>query len=137
MTRRWMLFLPLAACLRADSEKDARDAIASLADALSAGNAELFLDAFDHSMPGYDRLRDEIAGLVSAYDVSCNIEITSNDGDDSDRTLALDWILSAEPKEISPGSKHWEKKVKCRLRKTGKRWKIVSFEPVDLFAVPQ
>jgi hypothetical protein len=127
MTRRWLLLLPLAACLRADSEKDARDLMASLAGALSAGKVELFLDAFDPAMPDFDKLRFQRGGLTSQADVSCNIEIASNEGDDSERTLTLDWIL-IEPS--SPG----EKTVKCRLKKVGKKWKIVSFAPVDLFA---
>ena len=64
MTRRWLLLLPLAACLRADSEKDARDLVASLADALSAGKVELFLDSFDRGMPDFDKLRFNVAGLM-------------------------------------------------------------------------
>ena len=134
MTRRWVLLLPLAACLRADSEKDARDLIASLADALSAGKAELFLDSFDRAMPDYDKLRFNVAGLVEQADVSCNVEITVNEGDDSERTLTLAWILTIEPKQDSPGATEREKTVKCRLKKVGRKWKIVSFEPIDLFA---
>jgi len=134
MTRRLLVLLPLAACLRADSEKDARDLIASLADALSAGKAELFLDSFDRAMPDYDKLRFNVAGLVEQADVSCNVEITVNEGDDSERTLTLAWILTIEPKQDSPGATEREKTVKCRLKKVGRKWKIVSFEPIDLFA---
>jgi hypothetical protein len=134
MTRRLLVLLPLAACLRADSEKDARDLIASLADALSAGKAELFLDSFDRAMPDYDKLRFNVVGLTEQADVSCNVEITSNDGDDNERTLTLDWILTIEPKQLSPGATQREKTVKCRLKRVGKKWKIVTLEPVDLFA---
>jgi hypothetical protein len=133
-TRRWLLLLPLAACLRADSEKDARALVASLAGALSAGKVELFLDSFDRAMPDYDKLRFNVAGLVEQADVSCNVEITGNEGDNSERTLTLDWILTVEPKQDSPGATQREKTVKCRLKKVGKKWKIVSFEPIDLFA---
>jgi len=136
MTRRWLLLLPLAACLRADSEKDARDLVASLADALSAGKVELFLDSFDRGMPDFDKLRFNVAGLMGQSDVSCNVEIASNEGDDSERTLTLDWILTIEPKQDSPGATEREKTVKCRLKKTGKKWRIVWFEPLDLFASP-
>ena len=134
MTRRWVLLLPLAACLRADSEKDARDLVASVAGALSAGQVELFLDSFDRAMPDYDKLRFNVAGLVEQADVSCNVEIRGNEGDDSERTLTLDWILTIEPKQDSPGATEREKTVKCRLKKAGKKWKVVSFEPIDLFA---
>jgi len=134
MTRRLLVLLPLAACLRADAEKDARDLVASVAGALSTGKVELLLDSFDRAMPDYDKLRLLVAGLVEQADVSCNVEITSNEGDDSERSLTLDWILTIEPKQDSPGATQREKTVKCRLKKMGKKWKIVSFEPIDLFA---
>jgi hypothetical protein len=136
MTRRLLLLLPLAACLRADSEKDARDLIASAAAALSAGKAELFLDAFDPAMPGFDQLRYNVVGLTSQADVSCNIEVLSNEGDDAARSLTLDWILTIEKKDNSPGSTQRQKSVRCQLKKTGKKWRIVSFDPLDLFASP-
>ncbi|HEX3748406.1 MAG TPA: hypothetical protein VHW09_30980 [Bryobacteraceae bacterium] len=136
MTRRFLLLASLAVLLRANAEKDAWDLIRSMAEALSAGQAASFLSSFDRSLPDYDRLQNNVVGLVSQGDVGCNIEIVNNDGDDTERTLTLDWIFTVEPKEISPGAKHWEKKAKCRIRKTGKKWKVVYFEPVDLFKAP-
>ena len=136
MTRRFLLLLPLAAWLHADAEKDARDLIASVADALSAGKVELFLDAFDKSMPGRDKLREGVIGLTSQADIGCNIQITSNEGDDSERNLTIDWILTFDRTEDSPGENRRQKTVKCRLKKMGRKWRIVSFEPIDLFASP-
>jgi hypothetical protein len=134
MTRRLLLLLPLAACLRADSEREAADLIRSAADALSAGKVELFLDSFDPAMPGFDKLRSNVTGLTTEADLSCNIEVRNNEGDDTERTLTLDWILTLEHKDDTPGATEREKTVKCQLKKTGKKWRIVSFDPVDLFA---
>jgi hypothetical protein len=136
MTRRLLLLLSMAACLRADSERDVRDLIASAASALSAGQVESFLDAFDKGMAGFDKLRYNVVGLTSQAEVGCNIEITSNDGDDAERTMTLDWILTIDHKDVSPGTIRRQKTVKCRLKKTGKKWHIVAFEPLDLFASP-
>jgi hypothetical protein len=136
MTRRLLILLPLAACLRADAEKDARDLIASAAGALSAGKVELFLDAFDPAMPGFGKLRDSVTGLISQADVSCNIEVLSNEGDDTARSLTLDWILTIEHNDNNPGSTRRQKTVKCQLKKIGKKWRIVSFDPLELFASP-
>lgn len=137
MTRHvLLLLLSLAACLRADSERDVRDLIASAAGALSAGKVELFLDAFDPAMPGFDKLRYNVVGLTSGSDVSCNIEISRNEGDDTERTLTLDWILTIEHKDNNPGFTQRQRNVKCLLKKTGKKWRIVSFDPLDLFAPP-
>lgn len=136
MTRRLLFLLPLAACLRANSEKDVRDLIASAAGALSAGKADLFLDAFDPSMPGFDKLRYNVVGITSQADVSCSIEVLSNEGDDSARTATLDWILTLEHKDGNAGSTRRQKRVTCRFKKTGKKWRIVSFDPLDLFESP-
>lgn len=134
MTRRLLILLPLAACLRADSEKEAQDFIASVATALSDGKPDPFLDAFDPSMPDFEKLRYEVTGLMSQADLSCSIEVLSNEGDDTARTLTLDWILRIDGKDNVPGSEHREKTVKCQVKKIGKKWRIVSFEPLDLFA---
>jgi hypothetical protein len=139
MTRRLLtllLLFPAAACLAADAETETRDLIASAARALSAGKVELFLDAFDPAMPGFGKLRDHVAGLTGGFDVGCNIEIARNEGDAAERTLTLDWILTMEHKDNSPGAAQRQKTVKCRLKKTGKKWRIVSFDPLDLFAAP-
>ncbi|HUB78971.1 MAG TPA: hypothetical protein VMB03_09255 [Bryobacteraceae bacterium] len=136
MLRRCLLLLSLAACLSANSEKDTWNVVRSLADALSAGDLPAFLDSFDRSMPDYDRLRRNLVGLLAQGEVGCNIEVTSNDGDETERTLTLDWIMTLEPKEVSPGMKRWEKTGKCRMKKSGSKWKIVYFEPVDLFLAP-
>jgi hypothetical protein len=134
MTRRLLLLLPLAAILRADSERDVEDLIRSAAGALSTDRVELFLSYFDPAMPGFDKLKYNVVGLTSQGDVSCSIEVQGNDGDDSERTLTLDWILEFENKDKTPGATHRQKTVKCQLKRTGKKWRIVTFEPIDLFA---
>ncbi len=136
MTRRFAILIPLAACLRADSQNDVRNLIASVADALSAGKEKLFLDFFDRSMPGFDKLRFNVEGLLSQADVGCSIEITSNEGDDAARAVTLDWILTFEKIDAVPGTTRRQKTVHCRVKKMGKKWRIVSFDPLDLFASP-
>ena len=134
MTRRLLLLGTLAAGLRADSAKDAEDLIESAATALSAGEPEQFLGAFDPSLPDFTKLRYYVVGLTSQGDVSCSIEVESNEGDDAARSLTLDWILRLDKKGSSGGVERRQKTVKCKLKKTGKKWRIVSFEPLDLFA---
>lgn len=134
MTRRLLILLPIAACLRADSEREAVDLITDAAAGLSAGKPEVFLEAFDPAMPDFAKLRTAVEGLVSQAQVSCSIEVVSNQGDDAARTLELDWILRIDRGADSAGSTHRQKTVKCQLRKVGKKWRIVSFEPLDLFA---
>ncbi|HUK16877.1 MAG TPA: hypothetical protein VLW65_10705 [Bryobacteraceae bacterium] len=137
MTRRLLLLVSLAFCLRADSEQEVVDLIASAATGLSADNPDVFLDAFDPAMPGYDKLRDSILALTSAAKLSCSIDVKSNEGDDAARSLELDWILRIDHKDGSTGSTRRQQTVKCRLKKSGKKWRIVALEPVDFFALPR
>jgi hypothetical protein len=143
MTRRLLVLLPLAACLRADSEKDARDLVASLADALSAGKVELFLDSFDRGMPDFDKLRFNVAGLMGQSDVSCNVEIASNEGDDRAEARQSGRDRAGEDGEV-PAQKGgqevedrvvrtgrfvcagWGVIIACRLRGPGRtsRWSV-------------
>lgn len=137
ITRRVLFLLPLAACLRADSRHEVVDLIASAAAGLSDRKPEVFLEAFDPAMPGYEKLRDAVTALASAADIECSIEVTSNEGDDATRALELDWILRIDSREAGAGSTHRQQTVKCSLRKTGKKWRIVAFEPLEFFAPPK
>ncbi len=137
MTRRLLFLLPLAALLRADSQHEVEDVITSAASGLSAGKPEVFLEAFDPAMPGYQKLSDAVTALESAAEIECSIQVTSNQGDDATRALELDWILRIDRREAGAGSVHRQETVKCSLRKTGKKWRIVAFEPVEFFAPPK
>jgi len=137
MTRRLLFLLPLAACLRADSQHEVVDLITSASAGLSAGKPEVFLEAFDPAMPGYEKLRDAVTALVSAAEIECSIEVTGNQGDDATRVLELDWILRIDSRERGAGSVRRQETVKCSLRKTGKKWRIVAFEPLEFFAPPR
>ena len=134
MTRRLLLLLPLAAGLRADAEKDVEALIASAASDLSAGRPEEFLKAFDPSMPDFEKLRNLVVGLTSQANLSCSIEVVRNEGDDDVRNLSLDWVLRIDLTAGNAGSTRREKTVKCQFKRSGKKWRIVSFDPVDLFA---
>ncbi len=133
ISRRLLLALTLIGCLRADAENEAADLIRSVADALSAGKLELFLSYFDRSMPDYDKLRFNVTGLNAQADIGCNIEIRGNTGGDDARALTLDWILTVERNDGTPGTIQRRQTVKCQLKKIGKSWRIVAFDPVDLF----
>ena len=134
MTRRLLLLIPLAVCLAADPEKESNDLIMTAATELSAGRADGFLGAFDPAMPGFQKLRGDVAALTSQANLECSIEVVSNEGDEAVRNLTLDWILHLGSKDNNPGSARRQKTVKCQVRKNGKKWRIVSFEPLDLFA---
>jgi hypothetical protein len=102
--------------------------------ALSAGNADRFLGLFDPAMPDLAKLREGVTGLLSQADLACSIEVESNEGGDEVRILKLDWILRIDFKDRYPDYDRRQKTVTCKLNRIGTKWKIVSFDPVGLFA---
>jgi hypothetical protein len=137
MTRRALLLLslPLAAGFGADPAQEVLDLITGAAASLSAGNAAAFLAAFDPAMPGYEKLRANITALQRQAEVQSFIDLVEDEGDDRRRTLELDWVLRIRREQEATASRR-EQRVKCRVEKSGKKWRIVALEPLEFFAPP-
>ncbi len=120
----------------AEPPADALDFLSSAASALVDDDPAAFLDHFDRNMPEYATLREEIEGLLAAYDVGSTIEVVSDEGDDKKRSLALDWLLLTNEKAASHGDRATRRRiVKCSIERRGKKWKITSLDPIDFFKV--
>jgi murein L,D-transpeptidase YcbB/YkuD len=136
MTRRLLLFLPFAACRAADPAQEVWDLLTQVASALSERNPAAFLEAFDPAMPGYEKLREHVTALLRNAAVQSAIELESDEGNGQSRTLELAWLLRIRPEPEATSSTKREQRVKCRVEKAGRKWRIVSFEPLALFAPP-
>jgi hypothetical protein len=110
-----------------DAPKDVLDFIRTATEALANQDADNFLSHFDPKMPGYAKFSNDVQALLARSEVSSTIEIVSDRGDNQKQTLELDWLLQID--ENAPSRRI----VKCALEKQGKKWKFVSFDPVDLF----
>ena len=104
-----------------------RSAATALGDAHRDGSARAFLDHFDASMPGYAEFADRIEALAAAGEVGAVIDFVSFKVDGAKMALELDWLLEPE------GERPRRAVLNCTLEKRGKRWKITSLAPVDLF----
>jgi hypothetical protein len=137
MTRRALLLVPFAACLRADSAQEVWDLFASMASALSEANAIAFMNAFDPAMPGYEALRASVTALLNEAQVQSAIDLVEEEGDDSSRTVELDWLLHIVDQQDSAVAERRQERVKSRVEKSGKKWRIASLEPLQFFAPPR
>jgi hypothetical protein len=119
--------------LIADTHDDVVDLFASMAAALSEINVPQFMDAFDKDMPDYEKLKNAVTALVSQAEVSSSVEPVKDEGDDTKRTVELDWYL--EIRSLLPDGPvvHRREVIQCELRKEKKRWKIVSIKPLEFF----
>jgi hypothetical protein len=149
MTRRMVLLSSLASLavttLRADSAQQVWDLFGDMAASLSSANPEAFLTAFDKTMPGYQKLSDEVNALVRMFDVQSSVEFNKNEGDDQKREVEADWLMILHPVENGtfrspkgevPATEQREQVLKCTLAKQGRKWKMVALEPVEFFAPP-
>ena len=121
-------------CLYADAESDVNTLFGSMTDALAEVNVPGFMAAFDKNMPDYEHLRSAIEALVNQAEVSSSIEPLKNEGNDTKRTVDLDWYLEVRSlQQDGPIIKRREV-IHCDLEKENKRWKIVSLKPIEFFA---
>ena len=125
--RRLILTLLLTTlALAQDPPKDVQTFFRTAAEALADQDPDAFLDHFDRGMPGFAQLRDDVQALASS-DVSSTVEIAKDEGDVQSRLVELDWRI-----RIDQGRPRREI-VRCKIEKQGKKWKLVSFEPVRFF----
>jgi hypothetical protein len=136
MTRRSLMILALVPIVRASTDQQIWDLFAALAAALSAGDAVEFMRYFDPAMPDREKLRAYVAGLIDEGDLQSSVEIRSDEGDDHERNVELDWLLQIVEREDAAGLTRRREIVKCRLVKNGKNWRIAAFDPIALFAPP-
>jgi hypothetical protein len=106
----------------------------SAATALNSGNAAEFLTFFVKSMPGYNRLRAGAVTLVAEGEIQSSIELVSNEGTDTVRTLEVDWTLQIVSEDTRMQRAAREQRVKCRLELQGSRWHIIAIDPLDFFS---
>jgi hypothetical protein len=111
-----------------DLPKDVLDLFRTAAEALADKDAAGFMGKFDSKMPGYTLLRDEVIELLDHSDVGSQWEVVTYEGGEAPmRTLQLDWTL-----EINQDQPR-RQILKFRIERQGKKWKIVSLEPIEFF----
>ena len=137
MTRRALILVALAVRLRADAVQDVWSMLASVASALSEGNATQVLAAFDPHMPGYEQIRSDVTALVREVEVQSSIESLRNDGDDRRRTVELDWTLTFARRGDDADVRRRKGTLTVQVEQRGRKWRIVGLTPERFFAPPR
>jgi hypothetical protein len=95
------------------------------------------MEQFDRAMPGYADLKSALTALWTRYQIEPALDLKSNEGDDTHRTLEIDWVLTLQNQQDPVDSTRREASVVFKVEKGGKGWRIVSLEPVSFFAPPK
>jgi hypothetical protein len=140
LSRTGFLACPLLVALvwpvHANDDQDIWDVLTQAASALSEGNARNFLAAFDRAMPGYNTLDANVSALLDQCQVQSSIEILRQEGTGAMRNVELDWFLQVVEQHETAEVVRRRERVRCRLARQGKKWRITSLEPLSLFAPP-
>lgn len=88
-------------------------------------------------MPGYDNLSASVKALLGQAEVTSSLDVLRDEGDDQHRTVELDWYMELKSKQPNGPLERRRKTVRCKVDRQGKNWRIVSFDPPDVFAPMQ
>lgn len=129
MTNGLLGFLIVAGLLAGqDRPAPQMEVFREVAEALANRDAGAFLEQFDRQMPHYETLRDEIQELLAVtQEIGSTMDVITDEGDDQKRSLDLDWLLKIDTDDPR------RQIVKCQIEKQGKKWKIISLEPIEFF----
>jgi hypothetical protein len=137
MTRRSILLLIASLRLRgADAAAQVWDVLTNMASALASGDAPGFLHVFDRRMKGFDDFGAAVKGLVAEAVVESAIDPVENTGDDQNRKVEVVWSMRLISRSELDTVTERQSTVTVRLARQGGKWKVVGFEPADLFRAP-
>ncbi|HUO30244.1 MAG TPA: hypothetical protein VMU80_13570 [Bryobacteraceae bacterium] len=132
----WMMGAAAGAAYAADPQQEIFDLFTKIAGALSDDDPEMFVEAVDPNMPHFIDFRNDIASLAAQASLTNSIEVLSDKGDNTHRTEELDWFLEIVNNAPSHTVERRRAVLKFGLERKGKKWKIVSIEPLHFFAPP-
>jgi len=121
----------------ADAQQQVFDLFSKIAAALSDDDPAMFVEAVDPNMPHFADFRRDVVALTDLADLTNSIEVLSDTGDDTHRAEELDWYLEIVGKSNPHPVEQRREVVKFRLERKGKKWKIVSIDPLHFFAPPK
>lgn len=132
MTRRrltgWLALL-WPAILAADERSEALEAISPLASALSAGDADAFLQPIAEDAPDRDKLASNIRGLLAQAEITSSVRLLTI----SEGRAEVDWYMEIRGRASSMIIDRRKGTLVLRISKKT----ILSLDPVDFFKPPE
>ena len=129
-----LIAMPAAFAAGGGDSVSIRRLIRDASRALQAGNAPLFLAAFDReSLADFGHLSDEVFALTAQRRIASSVENGPIEQDGEFRIVRVDWLLQLTPM-LDPGAvEKREQEILLRLTKRKGRWKIVAIDAPEFF----
>lgn len=122
---------PVAGLLAAAPQQTTVQAIAELASDLSQADAPSALSHFDKAIPHYGEISADLVALAAQTDISCAIEIVSDEEANGVHKLDLDWIISLKAQGSETVERRRER-VQAEMRLLKGKWRITAFTPLTV-----
>ena len=107
--------------------------IAKIATALSEGDSDGTLEYFDSQMKGFGDLEQKVQALAEQADVSCAIDVVSDNEADGVHKLDLDWYMELKAQSGNGALERRRERVQVEMKLIKKAWRITSISPLTIF----
>lgn len=126
----------LAFLLLPSPDRDVAVLFALLAEDLGGNDAGQFLSRFDRNMPGFRVLAENVRALAAQADIASSVEISSEEGNADTRQVEVDWLMEITLGGAGNRVERRREKIRCTLRRSGKRWLVSALDPISFFRAP-
>lgn len=118
-----------------DAPGQIRLAVRDASRALQAGNAPLFLAAFEREeFAGFPELREQVTALAAQRRIASSVAVESVRGGPVEWVVEVDWLIELTHKLDPSPPEQRRDTLTLRVRKRGKRWRVVDLQPAAFFA---
>jgi hypothetical protein len=107
--------------------------LAKLASDLSENDSDGALDYFDSQMKGYSEIERNIESLTAQADISCSIDIVTDEESNGIHKLDLDWYMQLKSQADEAQLERRRERVHVEMRQVKGVWKILSLTPLSIF----
>jgi len=107
--------------------------LAKLATALSESDSDSALDYFDSHMQSYAELEQKLEALTAQADISCAIDIVTDEEAGGLHKLDLDWFMQLKSQIDDSQLERRRERVQVEMRQIKGVWKITSLSPMKIF----
>lgn len=114
------------------AEQTPLGAIADLATALSENDPDGVLRYFDSEMKDYGAIEANVEALAAQTDVSCAIDIVTDDESNGVHKMDLDWFMELKSQGDNPQVERRRERVHVEMRQVKGRWKVTSLAPLSI-----
>jgi len=108
------------------------NSIAKLATALSENDPDGALQFFDSHMKNYADIEQRIEALTSQADISCAIDVVTDNESGDVHKLDLDWFMQLTDQTDSSQLERRRQRVQVEMRRFKNTWKITEFSPITV-----